>query len=146
MCSNWKELTSKTFILICPACATNEETGYPIFPDEQVVRPFPFKIAEQSSVVVVFPFVPVMAINGRSLIKLHPNSSSESTSAPQSAAYLPRIPWGKTPGLITTRSALICGAVWHPHSTFAPKSISFCALFRTVSEQLSSKTKTFPPC
>ena len=46
-----------------------------MFPPTKVLNPFAFKISPVMVVVVVFPFVPVMAISG-AVINRHANSIS----------------------------------------------------------------------
>ena len=102
--SAWKLDTSQTMVAPGSTVPHQRDSGVPTFPASATGSPASRQIAPSSSVVVVFPFVPVTATNrfGRSR---QASSSSPSTGTPRSrAATIPGASFG-TPGLFTTTAA-----------------------------------------
>ena len=99
--SAWKLETSHTMVAPGSTSPTRADSGVPTFPASATGSPASRQIAPSSSVVVVFPFVPVTATN-RFGSSRQASSSSPSTVMPRSrAAAITGASFG-TPGLLTT--------------------------------------------
>ncbi len=64
MVSSWNELTSTVSTSRSRSSSATSESGLPMLPQAMVRCPHAFSICASNSVVVVFPFVPVMAMTG----------------------------------------------------------------------------------
>ena len=136
MLSSWKLLISATATASSSICLAATVYGLPILPTTYVCSLYAFMISPRSVVVVVFPFVPVIASTSP-----FPNAYASSTS-PITATFLSRIAFttGRsvgTPGLntaISNVSISFSGNSPRIISAFTPSpSCSFIATLSNLS-------------
>jgi hypothetical protein len=116
MASSWKDDSSRTTTSTSAPESGNSESGVPRFPPTKACRSL-WKRVPASAVVVLFPFVPVMATTGTSPRKREASSTSPSTGMPARRAAPISGRESGTPGETTTRSQPVKSlSVWPPRA------------------------------
>ena len=119
MPSSWNAEISVTKTSSGFESRTHRETGSPILPTTRVVLPEASKISPARVVVVVFPFVPVIATKAAGE-SLQATSRSVTASTPSLSASRSTGIVGGTPGLTTIRS----NSPARPAGNCSPKTVS----------------------
>ncbi len=119
MRSSWKELTSSVRKSRSRVRSATSHTGVPMLPAASVRLWQCASICSMSSAVVVFPFVPVMAML-RQTACCQPSSISLITGTARATNSLSNGCDGGTPGLTTARSNDPPGSFTAPRVTQTP--------------------------
>ncbi len=122
--SSWNELTSATIAPSAGISAACSQAASPMLPQTHAGRPVAATSRPASAVVVLLPFVPVIATHG-ARETWNASSSSATTGTPRRSAAASSGAVGGTPGLVTTMSAPSSSAASsRPAAILTPRSSS----------------------
>ena len=146
MVSSWNELTSTVSTSRSCCSSATSQSGLPMLPQAIVRCPHAFNICASNSVVVVFPFVPVMAMTG-TFTDRQPNSSSPIVSIFRDEKFVASGEIGSMPGLKTTKSYdAESRPAAGPERTSTPRARRFSIVdFSRVFSSALSRTVTLAP-
>src|SRR5579862_2109909 len=141
MSSSWKLDSSQTTAVSGPLDSATSVSGRPTFPATATSRPAARKIAPRSSVVVVFPFVPVTPTNWLPLSRRYPSSTSLQIGSARARAAAASGDSAGTPGLLTTSSIPSSSdSSTDPTRTSTPAALSLLA--STSADRSAATTDT----
>ena len=142
--SSWKLEASATTMPSAGKSSACSDKGVPILPPTSTGRTWARKSSPVSAVVVVLPFVPVMAMTSASIAR-QASSSSPTMGTPRARTRTRAGSVSGTPGLTTTSSASAkASSGWPPVQSAQPSRSSRSTSAESAARSAASEASTVP--